>query len=225
MITWNHLFFHAPVTYMIELVVSMHDYVIIFLFSVIILVFFSLAKVFFTKIFRMEFFEDHQLETVWTIAPFFLLTLILIPSLTSLYMLDTCNFCGFSVRIIGHQWYWNYEYKELRNLSFDSYMLDNSSRKFRLLDVDNRLLVPSLIPTRFVVRRADVIHSWTIPSFGFKMDAVPGRINQFCVAPKRTGVFFGQCSEICGANHSFIPIVIESLRLKNIVKLFWMDSL
>lgn len=220
MITWNQLFFQIPAAYMIELIICIHDYVIIFLISTIVLVFFSLTKIFFSEKFNFEFFEDHQLETVWTLGPFLLLTLILVPSLTSLYMLDTCNFCGFSVRVIGHQWYWNYEIKELRETIFDSYMLDSSSSKIRLLDVDNRLLVASFVPTRFLVSRADVIHSWTIPSLGFKIDAVPGRINQFCVTPKRTGVFFGQCSEICGANHSFIPIVIESLNFKELVKLF-----
>lgn len=220
MMTWINIFFQNPNAYIIEIIISMHDYVIIFLVSIIMLVFFSLLKTFYSKKLNIEFYESHYLERVWTILPFILLTLILIPSLTSLYMLDTCNFCGFRMGVIGHQWYWSYDYKDYGRYIFDSYMIRPSNELTnRLLDVDNRIFLARFIPTRFIVRRADVIHSWTVPSLGFKIDAVPGRINQFCVTPKRTGIFFGQCSEICGANHSFMPIVLESLNLKDILKL------
>lgn len=221
MIRWAGLFFQNPNTYMIELIICIHDYVIIFLVAVIFLVFLSLIKTYVSKFFNLFFFENHQLENVWTILPFLLLLMILISSLSSLYILDTCNFCGFTIGVIGHQWYWSYQYKDFKNLIFDSYILNSSEpgNKIRLLEVDNRLFLARLIPTRFLVGSADVLHSWTVPSFGFKIDAVPGRINQFCVTPKRTGVFFGQCSEICGANHRFIPIVLESLCFKDLIKL------
>lgn len=220
MTTWRRVYFQSPSTYIMELVSIMHDYVSLFLFRIILIVLLNLLYVLPIKKFNLEFFENHQLETVWTLLPFFLLVFILIPSLTSLYMLDTCLFCGITVRIMGHQWYWRYFYKDLKEFFFDSYILPSEEREIRLLDVDNRLLVPTFMPVRFLVSSSDVLHSWTVPSFGVKIDAVPGRINQFCFSSKRSGVFFGQCSEICGANHSFMPIVLESLSFKNFISLF-----
>nr|YP_009228534.1 cytochrome c oxidase subunit II [Phyllocoptes taishanensis]ALK03797.1 cytochrome oxidase subunit 2 [Phyllocoptes taishanensis] len=221
MMTWNSLFFHSPNSLMMELVLEMHDYVMLFLVSIVIMVLMNLGYMFYFKSVNLTFFEHHQLESVWTVLPFLVLLFIVIPSISSLYLLDTCMFCGLSVSIVGHQWYWSYFYKDFKNLGFDSYMLPSSESSLRLVEVDNRLVVPSSLPIRFMVSSSDVIHSWTIPSFGVKMDAVPGRINQFCFSAKRSGVFFGQCSEICGANHSFMPIVLEAVSFKNFVSLFF----
>lgn len=218
MMTWNGMFFHSPTSYLMEVVVCIHDYVMIFLVSVLIVVMASICYSFESKHFNLGFLENHQLERVWTVAPFLLLVFIVIPSLNSLYILDTCLFCGLTLNIIGHQWYWRYFFKDL-GASFDSYM-ESSRGHLRLLEVDNRLLVPRFIPIRFLVSSADVIHSWTIPSFGVKIDAVPGRMNQFCFSTKRSGLFFGQCSEICGANHRFIPIFIEAVSFKDFIKGF-----
>lgn len=220
MITWNRLFFHSPSRFLIELVIVIHDYVILILLSIMLMVLLNIANLFFSRAFNLEFFEDHGLETIWTISPFILLLFIVIPSLSSLYILDTCFFCGLTVRIIGHQWYWSYFYKDFNKFLFDSYMLPSENSSIRLLDVDNRLIIPNHLPVRFVVSSSDVVHSWTVPSFGVKIDAVPGRLNQFCFSCKRPGVFFGQCSEICGANHSFIPIVLESIPFKEFIKIF-----
>lgn len=219
MITWNRMFFHSPSRYIIELVVLIHDYVIIFLFSVIFVVMYNIAYSFYCKSFNLEFFESHQLESIWTFIPFGLLLFIVIPSLNSLYMLDSCLFCGLSLNIIGHQWYWSYFFKDIEDLFFDSYIVRSEESGIRLLEVDNRVTVPSFLPVRFLVSSSDVIHSWTIPSFGIKIDAVPGRINQFCFSSKRSGVFFGQCSEICGANHRFIPIVLETVSFKDFINI------
>lgn len=220
MITWNRMFFHTPSCYIMELVVIMHDYVIMLLISILVIVLMNARFLIYTKNFNIYFYEDHQLETVWTIVPFIFLLLILIPSLNSLYMLDACLFCGLSVRIIAHQWYWTYHYNDLTNALFDSYILPSEESLLRLLDVDNRLIVPNRAPVRFAVTSADVVHSWTVPSFGVKMDAVPGRLNQFCFTSKRPGIFFGQCSEICGANHRFMPIVVESVNFKSFMNSF-----
>lgn len=220
MITWNGIFFHSPSSFLIELIISIHDYVMLFLVSIFFMVSFGLVARFFAGEFNLDFSENHQLETIWTLIPFFLLIFIVIPSLNSLYILDTCLFCGLRIRIIGHQWYWRYFYKDFSSKLFDSYIVSSERRALRLLEVDNCLVIPTFIPVRFIVTSADVIHSWTIPSFGVKIDAVPGRINQFCFSRKRSGIFFGQCSEICGANHRFMPIVIESLKFKDYRKLF-----
>lgn len=220
MTTWNSILFHSPSTFIIELISIIHDYVCIFLISILIIVFFNLSYSFIYKSFNLNFFENHQLERVWTLAPFFLLIFIVIPSLSSLYILDRCLFCGMTVRVIGHQWYWSYFYKDLKEHYFDSYMLGSRDTNIRLLDVDNRLVIPSYLPIRFLVSSSDVLHSWTVPSFGVKIDAVPGRINQFCFSSKRRGVFFGQCSEICGSNHRFMPVVLESISFSKFVDLF-----
>lgn len=225
MIRWNGAFFHSPSTYLIERVAVIHDYVILFLLRIIILVLLNLIRVLVDKSFNIEFYENHQLETVWTLVPFFLLAFIVLPSLLSLYMLDSCFFCGITVNIMGHQWYWSYFYKDIVNYRIDSYILTEDNQ-IRLLDVDNRLVVPTFFPVRFLLSSSDVLHSWTLPSFGVKIDAIPGRINQFCFSSKRSGIFFGQCSEICGANHRFMPIVIERIKFSDYVKEFlWLDNL
>lgn len=219
MTTWNKIYFHSPNTFIIELVSLMHDYVSIFLFSILIIVMLNLGYSLFFKWFNLEFFESHQLESIWTSIPFVLLVFMVVPSLTSLYMLDTCLFCGITLSIIGHQWYWSYFYKDLDEFFFDSYMIPSDSSSIRLLEVDNRFTIPTSLPIRFLLSSSDVLHSWTVPSFGVKIDAVPGRVNQFCFSSKRSGIFFGQCSEICGANHRFMPIVIESVPFKNFFSL------
>ena len=123
-----------------------------------------------------------------------------------------------TVKIIGHQWYWRYEYRDFWSLikngcvEFDRYIIPSnelSENIFRLLDVDNRTVIPFNVHIRFLISSADVLHAWTVPVIGVKVDAVPGRLNQLKFISQRPGVFFGQCSEICGANHRFIPISLE----------------
>lgn len=224
MITWNRFFFNSPSRFLIEIVIIIHDYLMMFLISILVMVMIILFFPFLNKFYNLEFFENHQLETLWTILPFILLLFIIIPSLNSLYFIDACFFCGITVNITGHQWYWSYMIKDFL-YSFDSYIIPSESRKIRLLEVDNRIIMPNSLPLRFLVSSADVIHSWTIPSFGIKIDALPGRVNQFCFSIKRRGVFFGQCSEICGANHSFIPIVMEVYPVENFMRIIWLHSL
>lgn len=214
MITWNRIFFQSPSTIMIESIVILHDYVILFLFTIMLSIFLKFIFLKNSVHYRIEFFENHQVETIWTVIPFIILLAILIPSLTALYILDSCSFCGLTVIVTGHQWYWSYFMNNCNTDQFDSYMETLSSNPLRLIDTDNRVLIPTNLPIRFLTTSRDVIHSWTIPRLGFKIDAVPGRINQFCVATKKSGVYFGQCSEICGANHRFIPIVLESAKIE-----------
>lgn len=214
MITWNGLIFHDGSSNMMESIIFIHDYSIMFIVSIMFLVFYSFMVFFTTGFYGSSFYENHSLENCWTISPFLILSLLIFPSLLSLYVLDSCFFCGIVVKIIGHQWYWSYFYKTNfinDGLVFDSYIMRD--RFLRLVDVDNRLVVPILTPIRFICTSFDVIHSWTVPSFGIKIDAIPGRLNQFCTLANRSGVYFGQCSEICGANHRFIPIVIEVVDL------------
>ena len=137
-----------------------------------------------------------------------------LPSLRLLYLLDEVGDCGLTVKTIGHQWHWSYEYSDFLNIEFDSTDELNPG-DFRLLDVDHRVVLPTQTDVRILITYADVIHSWAIPALGVKADAIPGRLNQLRFYVKYPVVFYGQCSEICGANHSFIPIVLEAIPLEN----------
>lgn len=136
---------------------------------------------------------------------------IALPSLRLLYIIDDIGTPGMTVKRVGHQWYWSYEYSDFFSSEIDSYIIPSP---LRLLDCDNRLLLPAQSPVRVLVTSADVLHSWTVPVLGIKADAVPGRLNQLSLFRDRAGVFFGQCREICGRNHRFMPIVVEVLIVK-----------
>lgn len=165
------------------------------------------------------------IEIAWTIAPSLVLVCIAVPSFALLYSMDQVVDPAVTVKVIGHQWYWSTEYSDYndsdsQNLAFDSYMIpeeDLEAGQLRLLDVDNRVVVPVNTPIRVIVTSADVLHSWALPSLGVKCDAVPGRLNQVSMFIKREGIFYGQCSELCGANHGFMPIVVESVNLKDYI--------
>jgi len=165
--------------------------------------------------------EAQEIETIWTILPAIILLFLALPSLRLLYLTDELRQPGITLKAIGHQWYWRYEYSDFIDVEIDSYIVpvsDLSPGEFRLLEVDNRVVLPIHLEIRVLVTAADVIHSWTVPSLGVKVDAIPGRLNQLGFTIRQPGVFYGQCSEICGANHSFIPIAIESVNLKSFIK-------
>lgn len=135
--------------------------------------------------------------------------------------MDEVSLPGVTVKVIGHQWYWRYEYADLKNLEFDAYIIqvrDLRENGFRSLEVDNRTVVPYYTQVRVLVTASDVIHSWAVPRLGVKVDAVPGRLNQLRFLSERVGVIYGQCSEICGANHRFIPIILEIVPVKVFLK-------
>ena len=168
-------------------------------------------------------------EWVWTLIPAILLLQIALPSLLLLYILDETVDRVLTLKTIGHQWYWRYEYRDFWSrknnmaLEFDRYIIPTNELErnmFRLLDVDNRVVVPIFTQIRMLISSADVLHSWTVPSLGVKADAVPGRLNQVKFIRQRPGLFYGQCSEICGANHRFIPIVVELVNLQTFLS--WM---
>lgn len=155
-----------------------------------------------------------MLEFVWTMIPAVILICIAIPSLLLLYKFDHVINPSLTIKAIGYQWFWAYEYSDVSGskVVFDSIMVGESDLNFgyhRLLEVDNRVIIPQGCDIRVLVTAADVLHSWAIPSLGIKIDAVPGRLNQVFFFAKRSGVFYGQCSELCGINHGFMPIVIK----------------
>jgi cytochrome c oxidase subunit 2 len=153
------------------------------------------------------------LEVVWTVVPVAILVAIAIPSFRLLYFEDTIPKADLTIKAIGKQWYWTYEYPDQGNFTFDALMLADDKAKAagepRLLAADNHVVVPVNKVVRVLTTGADVIHSWTVPAFGVKIDAVPGRINETWFKANREGIFYGQCSELCGARHAFMPIAVE----------------
>ena len=150
---------------------------------------------------------------------------IAVPSFALLYSMDEMIDPAITLKVVGHQWYWSYEYSDYNHtvedsegINFDSYMIaeeDLTTGGFRLLEVDHRVVLPVETHIRVLVTAADVLHSWAIPSFGIKVDACPGRLNQTSMFIKREGTFYGQCSEICGVNHGFMPIAIDAVSLED----------
>ncbi|SAM86538.1 Cytochrome c oxidase subunit 2 / GIY-YIG domain of intron endonuclease I (mitochondrion) [Ustilago bromivora] len=170
------------------------------------------------------------IELIWTITPALVLIAIAFPSFKLLYLMDEVISPSMTVKVAGHQWYWSAEYSDFINedgesIEFDSYMVpetDLEDGQLRLLEVDNRMVVPIDTHIRFIVTGADVIHDFAVPSLGLKIDAVPGRLNQTSVLIEREGVFYGQCSEICGVYHGFMPVAIEAVTPEKY--LAWIDS-
>lgn len=212
MATWSNLNLQDRASPLIEQLIFFHDHTLIILTIITILVGYLIFTLFFNKYINRYLLEGQIIEVIWTILPAITLVFIALPSLRLLYLLDEVRNPSLTLKSIGHQWYWSYEYSDFKQLEFDSYITPTNEleiNRFRLLDVDNRILLPFNSQIRILVSALDVLHSWTIPALGVKIDATPGRLNQTNFFINRSGLFYGQCSEICGANHSFIPIVIE----------------
>lgn len=205
---WGSLYFQNGVSPVIEQLIFFHDYTMIIILVIIVLVGYILVSSCINTYYNIILFEGQELERIWTVLPAVFLLLIAFPSLRLLYLIEEFDLYDITIKVLGHQWFWSYEYSDFELVSFDSYMKQEGDGIFRLLNVDNCLVVPYNSIIRIIVSGVDVIHSWTIPSLGVKVDAVPGRLNQISLIFNRVGVFRGQCSEICGANHSFIPIII-----------------
>ena len=220
-----------PASPIMESMLNFHNYLMLFLIAIGFFVTWMLFQAFY--LFNenlnhtpLKFTHSSLLEIVWTIFPAFVLLLIAIPSFALLYSLDELIDPSATIKIIGHQWYWSYEisdYVSLKggeSLNFDSYMIatnDLTRGAFRLLEVDQRVILPINTHIRLLVTAADVLHSWAVPSFGIKIDACPGRLSQGSLFIKREGVYYGQCSEICGSNHGFMPIVVKGVEASTYV--------
>jgi cytochrome c oxidase subunit 2 len=154
------------------------------------------------------------LEVVWTAVPVLILVIIAIPSFKLLYFMDVAPETELTIKATGHQWYWSYEYPDNGNFTFDAYMIatsDLTADQLRLLETDNRIVVPVKTNILIQTTATDVLHSWTVPQFGVKVDAVPGRLNQLWINVDEPGTYYGQCSELCGVNHGFMPITVEAV--------------
>nr|AZL35870.1 cytochrome c oxidase subunit II [Cosmoscarta exultans] len=223
MSTWSNLMLQNGMSPLMEQLIFFHDHTLMIIIMITIMVSYIILTMMYNKFINRYLLEGQLIELVWTMMPAVTLMFIALPSLKLLYLLDEINEPMITVKSIGHQWYWSYELSDFKNIEFDSYMeMYKINEQFRLLDVDNRLILPFNSKIRLIVTSMDVIHSWTIPCLGVKIDALPGRLNQMGFIINRPGVIFGQCSEICGSNHSFMPITIESVKMSMFIK--WLKS-
>jgi len=226
-----------PATPIAEGILNFHNHIMFFITGIVIFVFWLLTRC--LMLYNAEtnktvdnFTHSTALEVVWTTVPAIILMFIAVPSFALLYSMDEMLDPAITIKVIGHQWYWSYEYSDYDHLTvdneginFDSYMVaedDLTEGAFRLLEVDHRVVVPTNTHVRLLITAADVLHSWAVPSFGIKVDACPGRLNQTALYVKRPGVFYGQCSEICGVNHGFMPIAVEAVSLEEYAQ--WLES-
>nr|ABY55901.1 cytochrome oxidase subunit II [Pterostichus lama] len=226
MATWSNLSLQNSNSPLMEQLTFFHDHTLMILMMITMLVGYLMMTLSYNKYINRYLLEGQTIEVIWTILPAITLVFIALPSLQLLYLLDEVSNPLMTLKSIGHQWYWSYEYSDFKMIEFDSFLISSSemnNNNFRLLDVDNRIILPFNAQIRVLVTATDVIHSWTIPALGVKIDATPGRLNQTNFFMNRVGLFYGQCSEICGANHSFMPIVIESVPINTFVK--WISNM
>jgi len=202
---WTNLNFQDRNSPTIEQLSLFNDHSIIIIVILTIFVLHSASIPFLQKIYNKYSGERHELETIWTILPALILILIAIPSIKILYFIEEIKSPTLTVKVRGHQWYWSHELIE-KDEKKNSFL--EGSKINRLLKTRETINIPTNTNTRILVSSSDVIHSWTVPSLGVKVDALPGRLNQVTILIKHMGLIVGQCSEICGINHSFIPISI-----------------
>nr|UXW64253.1 cytochrome c oxidase subunit II [Corynis sp.] len=225
MTTWMNLSFQDSNSPTMEQLMFFHDHAMIILILITSSISYMMLNLMFNKLTNRNLLNKQNIEIIWTISPVILLIFIALPSIHLLYLMDEVHNPLMTIKTIGHQWYWSYEYSDFKNIEFDSYMIEKNSKNknfFRLLDVDNNLILPINTQIRMLISSTDVLHSWAMPALGKKIDAIPGRLNQIKLLINRPGLMFGQCSEICGTNHSFMPIVIESIPMNSFLN--WIYS-
>jgi cytochrome c oxidase subunit II len=211
--------FQAPASPVAEMIVSLHD---LLLFITVAISAFVLVLMAYACIrYRASRnpvpsrrTHNSVLEIAWTAIPVLILVVIAIPSFKLLYFMDRVVDPEMTLKAIGRQWYWSYEYPDHGNFTFDAYMIaeqDLTEDQLRLYDVDNPVVLPVDTDIRLLTTASDVIHAWAMPALGVKMDAVPGKINETWVRINEPGTYYGQCSELCGDYHAFMPIRIEAV--------------
>ncbi len=216
------MYFQQAASPVMEKLVHLHDYLMVVITSICVFVLALIIYIclrFNRRANPVPSKTSHNtlIEIIWTTIPVLILVSIFIPSIKILYFMDRAEKADMTLKVTGHQWYWSYEYPEHPGLAFDSNMVETKDLKpgqVRLLEVDNRIVVPVNTTVRVLTAGADVIHNFALPAFGLKIDAVPGRLNETWFKATREGVFRGQCSELCGVRHGFMPIVIEVVSKK-----------
>jgi len=208
--------FHEAARVIMELLIYFHDYIITILIFIISFVTIAILCIWISPFLNFKLINNHTVELIWTIVPIVILIFLALPRLFILYLMDDMTSPRIVIKVIGHQWYWEYEYTSINKEAFNSYINNNF---WYCLSVDNSMVIPLYANIQLLITSVDVIHSWTVPRIGVKVDAVPGRLNRIQFAPVITGIYYGQCSEICGVNHSFMPISIQVLPIKLFIKI------
>jgi len=224
MTTWANINLQDRASPVMEQLIFFHDHALLIITIVLTVVTYLITILIQRDHTNRFLLEGQLLEILWTVTPAIILIFIAAPSLRLLYLIDEIHYPAITIKTIGHQWYWSYEYSDFTKVEFDAYIIPQEEiNGFRLLDTDNRVTLPINSHIRIIVTAADVLHSWTVPRLGVKVDATPGRLNQTNFIINRPGLFYGQCSEICGANHRFIPIVIERISTNDFTE--WISKL
>nr|AGT62658.1 cytochrome oxidase subunit 2 [Aphis gossypii] len=221
--TWMKLSFQNSNSPLMEQLIFFHDHTIFIIIMIMSTITYMMLFIMKNKFINIKISENQMIEFIWTTTPPIILIFIAMPSLHLLYLMDEIKCPILTVKIFGHQWFWSYEYSDFSNIEFESYMMNELNKEnFRLIEVDNKTILPFKFNIRLLISSDDVVHSWTIPSLAIKIDAIPGRMNQINLFMNRPGIYFGQCSEICGINHSFMPIQIESINLNKFI--YWIKN-
>nr|AAK32123.1 cytochrome oxidase subunit II [Hamamelistes miyabei]AAK32128.1 cytochrome oxidase subunit II [Hamamelistes miyabei]AAK32129.1 cytochrome oxidase subunit II [Hamamelistes miyabei]AAK32130.1 cytochrome oxidase subunit II [Hamamelistes miyabei] len=221
--TWMKLNFQNSNSPLMEQLIFFHDHTIFIIMMIMLIITYMMMFIIKNKFINIKIMENQIIEIIWTTIPPIILIFIAMPSLHLLYLMDEIKSPIMTIKIFGHQWFWSYEYSDFSNIEFEAYMINNLNKEnFRLIEVDNKTIIPFKFNIRLLISSNDVIHSWTIPSLAIKMDAIPGRMNQINLFMNRPGMYFGQCSEICGINHSFMPIQIESININKFI--YWIKN-
>ena len=222
--------FQDPASPIMQGIIDLHHDIMFFMVLILIFVMWMMGRCLqhfneFSSPVADDVTHGTVIEIAWTVTPSLILMLIAVPSFALLYSMDEVVDPAVTLKAIGHQWYWTYEYSDYAaddesSIVYDSYMIpedDLELGQLRLLEVDNRVVLPVNTHIRVIITSADVLHCWAVPSLGVKCDAVPGRLNQASMYIDREGIFYGQCSELCGTNHGFMPIVVEAVSLDDYV--------
>lgn len=222
MAKWEQINFQDRFSPRIEQLIFLHDHIIAILLVIIIITRYFIIFHILNSFTNSSQKDNHYLEILWTLLPGITLLIIAFPSLRILYLSEESNKIPIVVKTTGHQWYWSYEYLNFKNVYFDSFQTSTHERVFRTLNTDISTVMPCKTPIQLIISSADVLHAWTIPRLGLKADAVPGRSNILNTISLKHGTFYGQCSEICGTNHSFIPVKIKILPMHSFKS--WLKS-
>jgi len=214
---WSKISFQDRNSPLIEHLSFFYDHSIIILTIITLICIYLIISSVISKSYNRFFLEAQEVELFWTSIPALILIFIALPSLKTLYIIEENIKPSLSIKTIGFQWYWGYEYPNSFNLKFNRILTKKNN--VRLIETSNHLIIPIKTSIRILITSKDVIHSWTIPSLGVKVDATPGRINQIFIIINKPGIIAGQCSEICGAGHRFIPITLEAPSIKIFKKL------
>lgn len=222
--------FQSPATELMETTFRSHSFVMFIMFAVLLFVWLLLVYVVFrfrkgkvTSVSKVT--HNITLEIVWTVIPIIIVAILTIENVKLIKMQDNIPKTGLTLKVVGHQWYWSYQYPEHQGLSFDSYIKgdrDLNEEDLRLFSVDNHVILPINTNVRLQVTAGDVIHSWGVPAFGIKIDAIPGRLNEAWFNIKKPGIYYGQCYELCGQGHGFMPIVVEAVSKEDFDK--WIEG-